>query len=711
MTFILLIAVFAIVITLGVQNDRIRKLERAIQGKDLSLVPVPPPRQAGARPLSPSDIQAIAAAVDAPLRPAASSVPLAPKQKEHDEASSGRVLGAIGIAAVFIGVAFFLKYAFDNDWISPVGRVMIGVASGLLLLGLGQYLRKKYLEYSDLLMGGGIALLYLSFFSAHFFYHLVSPLTAWLCMALVTAFAFVISIVNATQTLAFVAVIGGFLTPFLARSGGNDMAALFSYLSLLNVGVLALAFFKKWPGMILAALVGTVVNFVSWAAAHYVSDALAPTLSFSIFTFLVFLGASIARPIKAKAIADPLDYVTIGGNAAFIAVTGYLLLAPAHEDVLGLAAVLVAALYVIASLVVNHASREDRALNIFLPGLAVTFLSVAVPLQFDGAWIAVAWLVESVFLYAVASSIGNRGFQVMGAVTYILGLIAFFSSDIASWGSHGATPLFNKDFGVLALAIVAAYAIAYVYRRYGSVTPAVQKNGVEGFTAVGSALALLAVPHEFSGIWVVLGWIVEACVFYGVSATVSSRPFQIAGAVAYALGLFQFFLVHRPYGGAPSFVPIFNVDFLVLVFAALSAYGIAFLYKRFGSSTLGIQSRGLSLFVIAANILTIYAISSQIVFYYDTIGTASAQNYSNTLVSIFWAVYAAGLTAIGFIRRIAGIRRFGLVLFIVTAFKVVIDVWSLGQIYRIVSLIVFGAIALAASFAYAKYKDRLKEVI
>jgi uncharacterized membrane protein len=84
---------------------------------------------------------------------------------------------------------------------------------------------------------------------------------------------------------------------------------------------------------------------------------------------------------------------------------------------------------------------------------------------------------------------------------------------------------------------------------------------------------------------------------------------------------------------------------------------------------------------------------------------------SHTAVSILWAIYAALLTIIGFAKRYATPRRMGLILFLITAFKVVIDVWSLGEIYRIVSFIIFGVIALAASFLYVRYRERLKDIV
>ena len=706
------IVIIVFIVVLSRQSGRISRLEAQLNTQAAPVAPTKTPVAAAV-----ASVASTAQSVTPNIPPSApKAVPAAPYKETHaaaikEEVSSGRILAGIGIAAVFIGVAFFLKYAFDNNWIGPVGRIMMGIAAGVVLLGVGQVLRKKYLEFSDFLMGGGFGLLYLCLFFAHSFYQFISPLTAWFLMAVVTAVAFIMSIVNATQVLAFIAIIGGFLSPLLSSIGRDEMMILFGYMTLLNIAVLAISFYKKWPGLILAALVGTAIDYWIWLAGNYNESLLAPSLTFAVFTFAIFLAASIARSVKAKENADTLDYMALSCGGLFIAITGYVLIAPQHENLLGAGAVLIAAIYLVAAFIVNTANKADRALNILLPGIAVTFLSVAVPLQFDGDAIAVAWLVESIVLYAVATVAGNRGFQVMGAVTYVLGLMALFFTTADTWGRTVETPIFNGDFGIFALAIVAAFIIAHLYYKYGSVTPEVQKNGVTAFVSIGSILAILAVPHEFSGVWVALGWFIEAAIFYMAAVQALNRNIQIAGLVAYCLALFDYFFIYANYNAGQNFVPIFNADFLVLVFAVLLAYGIGFIYRHYGSVSLEVQKRGIGAFVVIANILTIYAVSSQIIFFYDLQNTESADNYSNMLVSIFWALYAAALTAIGFAKRGKEVRRLGLILFIITAFKVVVDVWDLGQIYRIVSFIAFGVIALGASFAYAKYKDRLKDVI
>ena len=622
---------FAVIVwvCLSRHSDRIKELEKKLKGTSVprtSTEAVSPPATVASAASTPEPV--LASHVE-------EQSPQAAIQKENSsEEGSGRLLGKIGIGAVILGISFFLKYAFDKDWISPSGRVMIGIFIGVILLALGQYLRKKYIRYSDLLMGGGIAVLYLSLFSAHFFYHLMSSTTAGVLMFCVTALAFAISIVNATPTLAMVSVIGGFLTPFLVGTGTNTMAQTFVYLTILNLGILAISFFKKWPQLILAAFVGSFINFITWFLKFYRPEALGPTMVFISVTFLIFLFASVARAISAKATTDPLNYLLLGANALFFSLAGYTILQSQHESILGFAAVLVALVYMGVALLVNKANPEDKALNIFLPGLAVTFLSVAVPLQFSGPWIAVAWFVESVALYVIASAVSNRGFQIMGVVVYILGLLNFFAWNFPNLRASTFTPFFNSHFIIILLAVGAAYAIAFMYHRFGSSSVEVQKRGIVVFLVIANVLTL-----------------------YGLSS--------------------QIMFYH-------------NAKSIKLSTEYQSQQSQNQLYSNNSYDTSSVMQQASVTYREQQN---------------------SIANRSHTFVSILWAVYAAILTIIGFSGRLIAARRLGLALFIITALKVVVDVWSLGQLYRIVSFIVFGIIALAASFAYAKYKDRLKEVV
>jgi len=579
----LIIATFVLVH----QNSRINHLEELIK-KSLKPSPVP-----DVKPVSENSIpQSVTPPI---VQPSTIATPIDDISAEE---VSGRILGRMGIAAVIIGMAFFLKYAFDNNWVGPAGRVMIGILIGIFVMCLGQYLRKKYLQYSDLLMGGGLAILYLSVLSSHALYHIVDPMLAFMGMIVVTIIGVAISIINATKTLSSIAFIGGYFAPTLVGVNFLGEFIVFSYLTILNAGTLGILLYKKWTNLIIIGFIGSWIIFTGWYLGNYNQEMLFPTLIFIIIQFLIFTASSMFRIIVEKLKATEIDYFIITTTALSFATICYQLLMPEFEHYVSLGSVLVAGFYIIIALIAYKENPSDRTINIFLPGLAVSFLTIAVPIEFDGPWVAAWWFVEALVLYVLASTSSSRGFQIMGVVVYFLGLFDMFY-----------------------------YIGSYV------------------------------------------------------------RP--------------------------TNYVVFFNGQFIMIMFSVITAYFIAFVYYRYGSISNEIQKRGIAVFVVIANVLTLYALTTQVVIYYELQQLAGAsntqiQNWSNTTVSLLWALYAGILTTIGFAKKLAFLRYLGLTLFIITAFKVVIDIWSLGEIYRIVSFIVFGIIALTASFVYVRYRERLK---
>ncbi len=511
------------------------------------------------------------------------------------EEVSGRILGRIGIGAVIVGIAFFLKYSFDNNWVSFSGRVIIGIIIGLIIISIGQYLRNKYLQFSDLLIGGGLAIIYLSIYASYALYNIVDPAFAFICMIAVTVLGVIISIINSTITLSAVAFIGGFITPILINAGSFGELVTLIYITILNAGILGITLYKKWTNLVIVGLSGTWIIFSLWISTSYNQDLLIPTLLFLLIQFLILTTSSIYRIIIEKLKAKPIDYFAIIITAFGFAIACYDILMPMYKHYTSLGAVIISAFYILISLIAYKENPEDRTINILLPGIAVAFLTIAVPIEFSGPWICAWWFIESIVLYILASTSSSRGYQIMGVCVYVLGL----------------------------------FELMYYIASYDQ-----------------------------------------------------------------SLGIIIFW----------------NGPFIMTMMAVATAYVIAFFYKKYGSINTEIQSRGINVFTIIANILTLYALTTQIEIYYShnyEDNYSSIENWSNTTVSILWALYAAILTTIGFGKKIAGLRIMGLVLFIITAFKVVTDVWSLGEIYRIISFIVFGIIALSASFVYVKYKDRL----
>jgi hypothetical protein len=112
------------------------------------------------------------------------------------------------------------KYAWENDWIGPAGRVLCGAIFGLALVALGvRLLGREYRPLGQGLAGAGLASLYLSAYGAHGFYDLVSREVAGALMLAITVNAVLLAARLQARLLATLAWTGAYLTPVLLSTG------------------------------------------------------------------------------------------------------------------------------------------------------------------------------------------------------------------------------------------------------------------------------------------------------------------------------------------------------------------------------------------------------------------------------------------------------------------------------------------------------------
>src|SRR5207237_82012 len=129
------------------------------------------------------------------LQPTARPIPLNTELKRESNAKreleseiGGHWLNRVGILAVLIGVSYFLKYAFENQWVGPAGRVVIGLLSGLAIILWSEHIRRTgYGVFSYSLKAIGIGILYLSLWASSQVYQLVPNSMAFFAMTAITA--------------------------------------------------------------------------------------------------------------------------------------------------------------------------------------------------------------------------------------------------------------------------------------------------------------------------------------------------------------------------------------------------------------------------------------------------------------------------------------------------------------------------------------------
>src|SRR5438270_883733 len=312
------------------------------------------------------------------------------KRRDLESLIGGSWFNWIGIIAVTFGVAFFLKLAFDNQWVGPGARVLLGAAAGLALLFVAERLRRRGLrQYAYVLSGGGILILYLSIYAAYNFYQLVAQPIAFLLMALVTATAVLLSVRLNALAVAVLGLTGGFLTPVLLSTGVDNEVALFTYVSLLDAGVRAVAYFKRWRSLDFLSFAGTLLTALGWAVSFYRPQKLWTTLAFLTVFFVLYSLLAVFHNVLPRRRSRWFDVALASANAAFHFSLSYLLLVEAGYDRATPAsqALLVSAFFACLFYAAWSRCREDRLLAYGYVGLGVTFFTVAAAIQLELQWV------------------------------------------------------------------------------------------------------------------------------------------------------------------------------------------------------------------------------------------------------------------------------------------------------------------------------------
>ena len=231
-TLILLIVLFRRVGSLG---RRLARWEAGVRPADVAPAPAETVEVADAAIVASPEALRPSQGVPTQLPPA----PLSPRPGINWELLIGRKgLGWVAVVLLLFGTAFFLRYAYENQWIGPIGRVAIGLLAGLALVWAGwRYHLRSWRVFSQMLSSGGILVLFLSVYSAFGFYHLVPQQAAAGFLLAVIVEAALLAVLYNAPALAWMSLIGGLLIPVLMRTETDQYQSFFTYLAVLDAGL------------------------------------------------------------------------------------------------------------------------------------------------------------------------------------------------------------------------------------------------------------------------------------------------------------------------------------------------------------------------------------------------------------------------------------------------------------------------------------------
>ena len=402
----------------------IKKVEEApIKPVEVSKPIIPPPIKEIVQPKpQPEIIKPVAQVINTP-RPA----PM-PKKSWHETFKENNpdlekfigenLINKIGILILVLGISFFVKYAIDKDWISEPARVGIGVLCGALVMGIAHKLKKNYAAFSSVLVAGAISIFYFTIAIAFHEYQLFSQTVAFAIMVVITAFATLVSVSYNRQELAVLSLIGGFAVPFMVSTGAGNYIVLLSYIAILNVGILAISYFKKWNIVTVLAFVFTSLLYTIWLATELWGNKLhhLNALLFATLFYLIFSVTIVLHNIRNKGTLSVIEYLILVANTFLFFSVGMTIIHSWGINFKGLFTLLLAFYNMVYAFILYKKFGLDKNAIYLLIGLALTFVTLTIPIQFEGNQITLFWAAEAVLLFWLSQKSKINSFK-FGAIS------------------------------------------------------------------------------------------------------------------------------------------------------------------------------------------------------------------------------------------------------------------------------------------------------
>ena len=376
------------------------------------------------------------------------------KQKRDLEKFIGEnLINKIGIGILVLGISYFVRYAIDQNWISEIGRVAIGILSGGLLTFIAHKIRKTYTAFSSVLVGGAMAVFYYSISIAFHDYQLFSQPVAFGLMVVITGFSVLLSISYNRKELAILGLVGAFTTPLIVSNGGSNYQVLFSYLAIVNAGMLVLAYFKKWNVVNILSLAFTVVMFGGWFVTKVVGVVNPPykgALFFASLFYVIFFMMNIINNVKEKRKFKGYEFgLLLSTTALFYGVGMTILSLSGNEKFQGLFTIGLGVFNLLFAFPLFKRNKTDKSLIFLLVGLVLTFVSLAAPVQLSGNYITLFWTTEMLLLLWLGQKSNIKFMKLSSLVIMCLMLVSLamdWEQIYFGFETKSLAIIFNKGF-------------------------------------------------------------------------------------------------------------------------------------------------------------------------------------------------------------------------------------------------------------------------
>jgi uncharacterized membrane protein len=661
---------------------------------------------------------------------------ISPVLRDWEQFIGENLSNKIGIIITVLGVSIGAKYAIDNDLISPLMRILIGYVLSFGLYFTSFRLREKYEDLSAVILSGALACLYFLTYAAFSFYHLIPQTLSFLLMLALTVWAVRAALSYERQIIALGALMGAYGIPFLLSTGEDKPLVLFTYMAIVNIGILYLATQKNWNLLYYTAFSFTWLLLTTWTLYNYREPHFYLKLGFLLLFLLLFYATFLVYKIQKQVVFQRRDVAILLLNSTFYYGLTYSVLDNKDwSDYLGIFTVCNALIHLAVAFFIYKKDLADKNVFYLVQGLFIAFLTMAIPVQFDGNWVTLLWVLEGALLFWIGRTKENAGiYEKMSYALIALSIVSL----LGDWSEYKDpmifTPVLNISFWSN---IFAALGFGFILKT--NLDYPLQNDKTQKQQSFNIMLSLLLIVVTYFTFYIEIAaffdkkyaiednigvlyfrsiWLINytslfvGILFYLNKKYIHNRFFTDFINILALISLFTFLTIGLYIMGDlknmyqyQSNTSIFNIwiRYISMLFAAIPLFAI---YDNFKEKA-GTLHQEILLHAIL-NVTSLWVLSSEVIYWSEWFGWYE-QSY-RLLLSLLWGIYALGLIVFG-IKNIEKkhLRLGGIGLFALTLLKLfVFDLANLGTISKTIVLVGLGLLLLLVSYVYNRYKDKFE---
>ncbi|NOJ75384.1 DUF2339 domain-containing protein [Empedobacter stercoris] len=632
-------------------------------------------------------------------------------------------LTIFGIVTLVLGIAYFVKYAIDQNWINETFRVLIGLVVGLSIIGIAHNIRKNYAIFSSILIGGGLTVLYFTLTIAFREYQLLSQHVTFTLLALVTIFSIVMAMLYNRQVLAIFSILGGFTAPLMISTGESNYIFLFAYLVILNFSMLFMAWRKNWQVISFIAFCFTSIYSISWIDQSKTSSQfLFFTLLYAIFT----ITSSLNYFKKGEFWVWNSLLLILNTILSTILISSVYYFMFGHQN--GLIAFIFSLINILGAFYIYKTSTNNLLKNTFI-GLGVALFTTSIALQFEANVVSISFAVESTLLLYLWKKSRENIFKIFFIAMFPFLLIALCINWFDYIDSNSYLPIiFNYVFITSFVALVCSIANIYLMKDFDTEEQFLGfKLNHSKFIFISTSLLLMYTGILFELIYqiepyfnlmMIISYVLIYTIFFIAFILVLRKNLNLGPTLQLLLQISAgiCILLLPLFAEIPSLIYKKKLRLtysIYLTYLIPTAYIVYLVIKNNHFKRSNAKQ-------IICMLIVVYTISFEKYnsFMLLTLDDTSA-NFSHQadifrmiLLPIIWAVLGFGLMYFGLKKQLKGFPIVGIILFGLIILKLyLIDVWEMSNVYRIISFIVLGILILFTSFMYQKLKNLMKNLM